>query len=90
MVADGKIIKVNFDNTGSALVSKKDLIPEFEIAGKDGAFVCAVAKIVKNEVWVSSPKVQEPAFVRYCWRNGAVGTLFNNDGLPASEFSAGK
>lgn len=90
MVTDGKVIKVHFDNTGSALASKNDLIPEFEIAGKDGAFVSAVAKIVNNEVWVSSPKVQEPALVRYCWRNGAVGTLFNSDGLPASEFSAGK
>jgi sialate O-acetylesterase len=90
MVTDGKVIKVHFDNTGSALVSKNDLIPEFEIAGKDGAFVSAVAKIVNNEVWVSSPKVQEPALVRYCWRNGAIGTLFNSDGLPASEFSAGK
>ncbi len=90
MVTDGRVIKVNFENTGSGLVSKKDFIPEFEIAGKDGVFVSAVAKIVNNEVWVSSPKVPEPANVRYCWRNGAVGTLFNSDGLPASEFMAGK
>jgi sialate O-acetylesterase len=90
MVTDGKVIKVKFDNTGSSLISKSNLIPEFEIAGKDGAFVSAVAKIVNNEVWVSSPKVMKPALVRYCWRNGAVGTLFNSDGLPASEFSAGK
>jgi sialate O-acetylesterase len=90
VVTDGRVIKVNFENTGSGLVSKNDFIPEFEIAGKDGVFVSAVAKIVNNEVWVSSPKVMEPAIVRYCWRNGAVGTLFNSDGLPASEFSASK
>jgi sialate O-acetylesterase len=90
MMVDGNVIKVNFDNTGSALVSKNTFIPEFEIAGKDGAFVGAVAKIVNNEIWVSSPRVKEPALVRYCWRNGAVGTLFNSDGLPASEFTAGK
>ncbi|MGD0342106.1 MAG: sialate O-acetylesterase [Bacteroidales bacterium] len=90
MATDGNVIKVQFENTGSGLISKNDFIPEFEIAGKDGAFVKAVAKIVNNEVWVSSPNVAEPAMVRYCWRNGAVGSLFNSDGLPASEFSAGK
>jgi sialate O-acetylesterase len=90
MAKDGAVIKVQFENTGSGLVSKNDFIPEFEIAGKDGAFERAVAKTVNNEVWVSSPKVTEPVLVRYCWRNGAVGTLFNSDGLPAGEFSAGK
>jgi sialate O-acetylesterase len=90
MVVDGKVIKVQFENTGSGLVAKSDFIPEFEIAGKDGGFVKAVAKIVNNEVWVSSPNVNEPAMVRYCWRNGATGTLLNSDGLPASEFSAVK
>jgi sialate O-acetylesterase len=90
MVIDGKVIKVDFENKGSSLVSKNDLIPEFEIAGKDGSFVSATAKIVNNEVWVSSPSVQEPVLVRYCWRNGAVGTLSNSDGLPASEFMTGK
>jgi sialate O-acetylesterase len=90
MVKDGNIIKVQFDNTGSGLVSKSDFIPEFQIAGKDSSFVNAAAKIVNNEVWISSPKVPDPAMVRYCWRNGAVGTLFNSDGLPASEFMTGK
>jgi sialate O-acetylesterase len=90
MTIDGKVIKVQFENTGSGLVSKSDFIPEFEIAGKNGAFVKAVAKIVNNEVWVSSPNVPGPAMVRYCWRNGAVGTLLNSDGLPASEFMARK
>jgi sialate O-acetylesterase len=90
MVTDGNVIKVQFENTGSGLVTKNVFIPEFEIAGKEGGFVSAVAKIVNNEVWVSSPNVPEPAMVRYCWRNGAVGTLLNSDGLPASEFMTGK
>jgi sialate O-acetylesterase len=90
IITDGAVIKVKFENTGSGLISKNDFIPEFEIAGKDGVFVKAIAKIVNDEVWVSSPKVIEPVRVRYCWRNGAVGTLFNSDGLPAAEFSEGK
>jgi sialate O-acetylesterase len=89
VTADGKVLKVQFDNPGTGLVSKSELIPEFEVAGEDGKFVKATAKIVNSEVWVSSPLVAKPVKVRYCWRNGAEGTLLNGDGLPASEFSAG-
>jgi sialate O-acetylesterase len=86
MVRDGSTIKIQFENIGTGLMSKSDYLSEFEIAGKDGKYVKAVAKIVNNEVWVSAPKVTEPESVRYCWRNGAVGSLFNSDGLPASQF----
>jgi sialate O-acetylesterase len=86
MVRDGNTIKIQFENIGTGLMSKSDYLSEFEIAGKDGKYVKAVAKIVNNEVWVSAPKVTEPESVRYCWRNGAVGSLFNSDGLPASQF----
>lgn len=90
MVINGNVVKIQFENTGSGLVSKNEFIPEFEIAGTDGGYVKAVAKIVKNEVWISSPKITKPTAVRYCWRNGAIGALFNSDGLPAEEFSEGK
>jgi sialate O-acetylesterase len=86
MVRDGNTIKIQFENIGTSLMSKGDYLSEFEIAGKDGKYVKAIAKIVNNEVWVSAPKVTEPESVRYCWRNGAVGSLFNSDGLPASQF----
>jgi sialate O-acetylesterase len=86
MVRDGNTIKIQFENIGTGLMSKSDYLYEFEIAGRDGKYVKAVAKIVNNEVWVSAPKVTEPESVRYCWRNGAVGSLFNSDGLPASQF----
>jgi sialate O-acetylesterase len=86
MVRDGATMKITFDNIGSGLVSKSGFIPEFEIAANDGKYVKAVAKIVNNEVWVSSPEVREPGSVRFCWRNGATSELFNSDGLPASQF----
>ncbi|MCU0454675.1 MAG: sialate O-acetylesterase [Bacteroidales bacterium] len=90
LVVEGQTVKISFSNAGSGLVSASEFIPEFEVAGKDGKFVKAVAKIVGSEVWVSSPKVQEPEAVRYCWRNGATGTLFNKEGLPASQFNTRK
>jgi sialate O-acetylesterase len=78
--------KLQFDNVGEGLIAKNDKLKEFEIAGKDGRYVKANAKIANNEVLVSSPLVREPITVRYCWRNGAEASLFNKAGLPAWQF----
>ncbi len=86
MIIDGATAKISFDHAGSGLVSKDEYISEFEIAGKDGKYVKAIAKIVGNDVWVSSPQIREPESVRYCWKNGSAGTLSNGEGLPALQF----
>jgi sialate O-acetylesterase len=80
------VIKLQFDNTGEGLFLKEGKSKEFEVAGKDGKYVKADAKVMNNEVLISSRAVREPVFVRYCWRNGAVATLFNKAGLPVSQF----
>jgi sialate O-acetylesterase len=79
-------VKIQFDNVGEGLTSKDEKLKEFEIAGKDGKYVKAEAKIVNSEVLVSSTKIKEPVSVRYCWRNGAVASLFNKEGFPAWQF----
>jgi sialate O-acetylesterase len=84
-IIDGTI-KLQFDNTGERLILKEGKTREFEVAGKDGKFVKADAKVLGNEVLISSSAVKEPVSVRYCWRNGAEATLFNNEGLPARQF----
>ncbi len=81
---EGNIVKIQFDNSEGGLMLKGS--SEFEIAGKNGKYVKARAKIVNNELVVSSPDIKNPVSVRYCWRNGAVASLFNNAGLPASQF----
>jgi sialate O-acetylesterase len=86
MVIEGSTAKITFGNIGTGLFSPESSIPEFEVAGKEGNFVRASAKIVENEVWVTSPAVRVPETVRYCWRNSAEGKLFNSFGLPASQF----
>jgi sialate O-acetylesterase len=86
MIISAGGIKLQFDNVGDGLIAKKDKLTEFEIAGKDGHFVKANARIVNNEVFVSSPSVKDPVSVRYCWRNGAEASLFNKAGLPAWQF----
>lgn len=71
--------KTTIDIKGGALVG-------FTIAGKDGKFVEANAKIEGDMIAVSSPSVSEPVAVRYMWGNTAVGNLFNGVGLPATPF----
>ena len=63
-----------------------EIIKGFEIAGLDHKFYWADAKIVGNEVLVSSKNVENPIAVRYAWAENPVCNLFNNSDLPASPF----
>ena len=82
-----KYIDVDFDHKGSGLISKGKL-KDFEIAGSDGVFYKASAKIIKNKVRVYSNKVINPKHIRYGWKNWVMGSLFNKEGLPASSFNS--
>jgi sialate O-acetylesterase len=76
-----------FDHAGG-LVAKGDALQGFEIAGSDGRFVAASARVDGNTVVVSSARVVDPKYVRYGWANAPVINLFNGDGLPASPFTS--
>jgi sialate O-acetylesterase len=60
----------------------------FEIAGADGNFVPATAKIDGETIWVNSPSVGEPRYVRYAWKNFPQANLYNQADLPASPFTS--
>ena len=68
------------------LVAKDGPLAGFTIAGTDGVFHPAHAKITGETVVVSSTKVPTPTAVRYGWADVASGNLFNAAGLPASPF----
>jgi len=61
-------------------------IAGFEVAGRDGNYVEAQAKIEGATLVVSSPQVAEPVAVRYAWADDPVCNLVNQAGLPASPF----
>lgn len=67
------------------LNAKGDLA-EFEVAGADGKWQPAEAKIEGETVIVSSKAVAEPKQVRYAWKDNPAATLFNGAGIPASPF----
>ncbi|QKX17222.1 sialate O-acetylesterase [Microbulbifer sp. YPW1] len=60
---------------------------EFAIAGSDGRYHWANARIVGERVEVWSEQVRQPRSVRYAWAdNPAEANLYNGAGLPAAPF----
>ena len=91
MKVQGSSIRISFTHVGGGLVAKGSDLKTLVIAGKDGKFVPATARIDHGTVLVSSPDVPEPAAVRYAWGNYPEGcNLYNSDGLPAAPFRTDK
>jgi sialate O-acetylesterase len=88
--AEGSTLRLWFDHAGGGLQARGGAgLTGFTIAGSDGKFVPAEARIDGTTVLVSSAAVPEPAAVRYAWEDDPVCNLINQEGLPASPFRAG-
>lgn len=98
--AKGSKVIITFDEVGSGLmVAKKELLnaaapvderlQQFEIAGEDGIWKNAEAKIIsKNKVALTHPDIAKPTKARYAWEaNPEEANLYNKEGLPASVFT---
>ncbi|MBV8113972.1 MAG: sialate O-acetylesterase, partial [Silvibacterium sp.] len=84
---EGSFMRLWFDHAASGLTS--DSAPAgFEIAGGDGKFVPATAKIDGSTVVVQAVGVANPKYVRYGWAGWTDANLFNKEKLPASTFTS--
>lgn len=84
---EGNAIRVKFDHAASGLDSRDGKpLTQFEIAGRDGIFQPADAKIDGDSVVISSAKVAEPRRARFAWSKLAIANLMDKDGLPATAF----
>lgn len=83
---DGGTVRLWFEHAGGGLQARGGALEGFEVAGPDGAFVAAEARIHGHTVVVSSPEVSEPLHVRYAWAADPPGNLVNGAGLPAAPF----
>lgn len=79
-------IRVHFDNVTTALVSKGGELTDFQIAGADGNFLPAKARVEGRTVIVYHPSIKEPKNVRFGFTNTAMPNLFSAEGLPVNLF----
>ena len=70
------------------LAAKGGPVAGFEVAGADGKYSAADAKIEGTSVVASSTSVPAPVSVRYAWAANPTCNLVNREGLPASPFQA--
>jgi sialate O-acetylesterase len=80
-------LRVWFDHA-DGLAAKGGEVTGFEIAGADGKYSQADAKIEGASIVVSSSAVPTPVSVRYGWAANPNCNLVNRTGLPASPFLA--
>lgn len=79
-------IVLSFSRAENGLVAPGGKIDGLTVAGEDGRFVQAQARIKGNTLVVSSPEVKHPVAVRYCFDDATPGTLFNKEGMPVPPF----
>lgn len=86
--ASGNELIIEFASVGSGLIASAKGLTNFEIAGAGKVYVPAQAKIVNNQVVVSSRSIANPVYARYAWSDSSAATLFNKEGLPAATFTS--
>jgi sialate O-acetylesterase len=84
---EGSAIRVRFDTGGGGLAStRSNGVTGFALAGADGDYRFADAKIDGDTVLIRTAEVPQPRTVRYAWAAVPRGSLINKSGLPAAPF----
>jgi len=83
---DGTSITITFDHDTDLRTTDGSPPLGFEIAGADGNFQPATARIISGDINLTSSAVPAPRFVRYAWRNDPRVNLVNGANLPAVPF----
>lgn len=84
---NGSQILLNFKSFGDEALLIKGEPCGLVIAGKDGRFVEAKAKVInRTSLAVWSDQVPEPVSVRYAWSQRAICRLYSASGLPVGPF----
>ena len=84
---EGDALRIWFDHAdGGLTIRGGSELKGFQIAGPDGTYVPATARIDGKTVVVSATGVANPQSVRYAWDYNPDANLTNAAGLPASLF----
>lgn len=82
----GSQVIVSFNHAANGLTTFGKELTGFEIAGENKVFYPATAFLRSKSVILSSPRVENPVAVRYCFKDFDFGNLYGTDGLPVSSF----
>ena len=85
VVREGQAVRLSFDHA-TGLKAQGTHLVGFEVAGEDGVYHMADARIVGTDVVVTSSRVAHPVHVRYGWQPFSRANLINGAGLPCSTF----
>jgi sialate O-acetylesterase len=86
LTSEGPALRVYFEHVGGGLLARGGNLRGFSVAGKDGKFMSAKARIDGDTIVVSHSDIKEPIAVRYAWDGFPDCNLFNAEGLPAAPF----
>lgn len=85
------IARITFLHADEGLITDDGMMPKyFELAGKNGVYYPATAKIKNNIIELSSPEISSPISVRYFWMGYGKPNLFSKDGYPVAPFNYSK
>lgn len=80
-------VRVWFDHA-DGLETRNGGLTGFEVAGADGVWAPADARIDGETILLNSASVPHPTAARYGWANSPDCHLYNSAGLPASPFTS--
>jgi len=81
----GNLLEMTFTNVYDSLIDKGNS-HEFEISSDGISYTAAKVKITGNKIIIKIDGTSKPRFVRYCWGDASIGTIYNSKGLPLSSF----
>ena len=87
VVAGKNVLVLSYEHIADGLSSKGQDLRGFAIAGPEGKFVNAQARIEGDQVIVSAAKIKQPHYVRYGWADNSPANLYNSANLPAVPFT---
>ena len=87
LAVEGDKIRLKFEYVAGGLAARDGKpLSHFSIAGEDGNFVPAEARVDGDSVVVHAAAVTAPKNVRFGWAEDAEPNFINREGLPASPF----
>ena len=89
MEVKGKEIVLNFTHAEKGF-NRFEGFKGFEVSGVDRKFYPAEVRVEGTRLVVSSPKVEAPVAVHYCFKNWQLGNTTNVGGMPLFPFRTDK